>query len=98
MVDSDSNLIYDLGLSECMEIIDRYRGNEEALYERQSFVSEKISEATKYIEKLKKEFGSWVNIPNKLRTEHAKKMRSAGCLYDPKVGWIEPNSHELSSF
>lgn len=58
MVDSDSNLIYDLGLSECMEIIDRYGGDEEALYERQGFVPEKISDATMYIEELKKKFGS----------------------------------------
>jgi hypothetical protein len=80
-----------------METNQKPTGNEAVLFEREGVVLDKVYETRKYAEELKGQYGSWENIPNKLRTEHANMMRDSGCLYNPINGWELPNSHQLSS-
>jgi hypothetical protein len=80
-----------------METNSKFIGNEAVLFEREGVVLDKVSDARKYAEELKEQYGSWKNIPNKYRNNHANMMRGSGCLYNPMNGWELPNSHQLSS-
>lgn len=77
---------------------ERYSGqtNEKALFERDE-AGQAWRQAQEWRDKLVAEYGNWASVPNKMRTQLARHLRSAGMTYRPGRGWENRNSAALSS-